>query len=322
MMLCWLTIRSIYICSLINSNSSRHYTIQHQNIYCTLVFQSASVARLTIIKYQHSSKPSNVRRKYSDSVLKMNSIEFIPLIEPATKKDAESEIIPSGTSLTNSTEWDTYQKQELKKNYLNFPEPISNGIYQYKLFDIDLEDLERVIDLHIGDTDINESISLFGGYAISKNGIIELYPQCCGLLKEIQTWKNILQENFQDFYLKECHPSPLITKRDNEIIIYCTDDLETYIPVTTKAEIKLNYFNTKAALLKLLNQRTFPFLIPNYHSLSDIEKQAHLKGEKSLLYVSFTRAIHKLLVTGTGSKSSLIPDTMVSFDKEDNHHSI
>lgn len=27
----------------------------------------------------------------------MNRIEFIPLIEPATKKDKESEITPSGT---------------------------------------------------------------------------------------------------------------------------------------------------------------------------------------------------------------------------------
>jgi hypothetical protein len=183
----------------------------------------------------------------------MNQIEFIPLIEPATKKDEEGEIIPSGTPLTNSTEWDTYQKQKLKKNYSNFPDPISKGIYQYKLFDIDLEDLERVINLHIGDKEINDSISLFGGYAISKNGIIELYPQCCGLLEEIQTWKNILQENFQNFYLTECHPSPLITKRDSEIIIYCTDDFETYIPATTKPEIRLDYYNTKAALLRLMD---------------------------------------------------------------------
>lgn len=186
----------------------------------------------------------------------MNAIEFIPLIEPATKKDKESEIIPSGTPLTNSIEWDIYQKRELEKNYSNFPDSISNGIYQYKLFDIDIEDMERVINLHIGDTDINESSSLFGGYAISKNGIIELFPQCCGLLEEIQTWKNILQENFQDFYLTECHPSPLITKRESEIIIHCKDDYETFIPMTTKQEIRLDYNQTKNALLVVLNDLT------------------------------------------------------------------
>jgi len=183
----------------------------------------------------------------------MNHIEFIPLIEPATKKDRESEIIPSGTPLTNANEWDTYQKRELGKNYLNFPNSISNGIYQYRLFDIDIEDIERVINLHIGDTDINESISLFGGFAISKNGIIELFPQCCGLLEEIQLWKKILKNDFEDFYLTECHPSPLITKRKNEIVIYCKDDNETFVPVTTKHEIRLDYNETKSALLIMLD---------------------------------------------------------------------
>ena len=169
---------------------------------------------------------------YSQNTLKMNRIEFIPLIEPATKKDKESEIIPSGTHLTNTIEWDIYQKRELGKNYINFPEPILNGIYKYRLFDIPLEGIERVINLHIGDTNINESISLFGGYAISKNGTIELLPQCCGLLEEIQLWKNILKNDFEDFYLTEGHPSPLITKRGNEIIIHCKDDFETFMFVS------------------------------------------------------------------------------------------
>ena len=186
----------------------------------------------------------------------MNQIEFIPLIEPATKKDKESEIIPSGTHLTNTREWDIYQNRELGKNYKSFPESISKGVYQYRLFDICIEDIERVINLHIGDTDINESISLFGGYAIFLNGTIELFPQCCGLLEEIQLWKNILQEDFEDFYLTECHPSPLITKRNNEIVIYCKDDYETFLPLTTNEEIRLDYNETKTALIRLINELT------------------------------------------------------------------
>ena len=59
----------------------------------------------------------------------MNHIEFIPLIEFATKKDEASKIVPIGTSLNNSMEWDLYQQEELKKNYLNPPQPISSGIY-------------------------------------------------------------------------------------------------------------------------------------------------------------------------------------------------
>lgn len=199
----------------------------------------------------------------------MNQIEFIVIIEPSTKKDEESEIIQNGNYVSNSQEWeDIYQKKKIEKNYVSFPEPILNSSYQYRLFDISLEDIERVIDLHIGDMDINDSISLFGGYAISKNGVIELFPQCCGLLEEIQLWKNILNDNFEDFYLTEGHPSPLITKRGNEIIIHCIEDLETFVPATTKQEIRLDYKQTKRALNILLNE------LKNYSAeLNEISKK-------------------------------------------------
>jgi hypothetical protein len=184
----------------------------------------------------------------------MNRIEFIPLIEPPTFKDGDSAIIPIGTPLTNTIEWDEYRKRELAKNYSNFPEPILKGIYQYRLFDINLEDLEKIIHLHIGDTDINDSISLFGGYALAIDGKIILFPQCCGLLEEIQLWKNILKDNFDDFYLTEGHPSPLITKDKNDVVIFCKDDFEIFFPSTIDEEIRLDYIETEKALIKLLKE--------------------------------------------------------------------
>ena len=224
----------------------------------------------------HLHKALSLGDILTDTPYKMNQIEFIPLIEPAIKKDKESEIIPSGTHLSNTIEWDKYQKLEIEKNYINFPEPILNGTYQYRLFGISLEDLERVINLHIGDTDINESISLFGGYAISKNGTIELFPQCCGLLEEIQLWKNILKDDFEDFYLTEGHPSPLVTKRGNEIIIYCKDDFETFYPMTAKEEIRLDYNETKTALIILISKLTG--FSEKLNSLSDKSKTDNLSN--------------------------------------------
>ena len=109
----------------------------------------------------------------------------------------------------------------------NFPQPIQSGIYQYNLLEISLANMEKIINLHLTDTKIEDSISLFGGYAISINNKIELFPQCCGLLEEIQLWKNILNKNFSNFYLTECHPSPLITKSKNEIVIICDDENES-----------------------------------------------------------------------------------------------
>jgi len=166
----------------------------------------------------------------------MNSIDFIPLIETATRLSAESE---------SSTQRNSF-----------ISESKTSEVYRYRLFDLDNEDLERAIDFHIADMDIIESCSLFGGYALSINGRIELYPQCCGLLEEIQDWKNILNEDFEDFYLKECHPSPLVTKRNEMLIVLCKDGYETFFPSTTAEEIRMDYLEAKYALLKLLDKLT------------------------------------------------------------------
>lgn len=183
----------------------------------------------------------------------MSKIEFIPLVELPTFKDAESQKSPAGTSMTNTEEWDLFQQRELRKNYTNIPLPITKGIYQYRLLDIGLDDLEKAINLHISDTDITQSCSLFGGYAISVDGTIELYPQCCGLLEEIQQWTKLLDKNFEEFYLLECHPSPLVSKKGAEIIITCNDEGESFFPVTTSSTINLNYLETKSALLDTIS---------------------------------------------------------------------
>lgn len=182
----------------------------------------------------------------------MSTIQFIPLVEPSTEKDSESTLVPNGTSLSNTIEWDIYQDRKIKKNYRSISSPVLPGIYQYRLLDMEIDDIEKLIHLHIGDTNINESISLFGGYAISVNNNIELLPQCCGLLEDIQQWQKLLQTDFEDFYLSNGHPTPLITKRGNEIVIHCNDDNEQFIPSSTKQMIRLDYNETKTALLNTI----------------------------------------------------------------------
>ncbi|MDR2274658.1 MAG: hypothetical protein LBF27_27370 [Sphingobacterium sp.] len=186
-----------------------------------------------------------------------DKIDFIPLIELPTIKGDQNNIIPKGTSFTHTKEWDLYQENELRKNYIDIPPPIATGIYQYRLLDIKIEDLRTIIKLHIGDMPIKDTCSLFGGYAISINGQVELYPQCCGLLEEIQQWKKILNENFEDFSLLECHPSPLITKNQERISIFCDDKDEPFFPYFSKKKIELDYQTTTKALIILLNQLHF-----------------------------------------------------------------
>ena len=180
-------------------------------------------------------------------------IEFIPVLELPTKKDKESEKHPKGTSLTNTKEWDSYQEIELCKNYKDVKNPISQGVYQYRLLDLSNDDLIKVIRLHISDMDIKDSCSLFGGYVLKIDGEIVLYPQCCGLLEEINDWSKLLDDNFDSFYLMECHPSPKFTKKADRVIIDCNeDDTGPFFPPTEK-QIIVDYIDIKNALIKLLD---------------------------------------------------------------------
>lgn len=181
------------------------------------------------------------------------NIELIPVIELPTCKDADSVNYPTGSSLTNTDEWNKYQEKEIKKNYKNIGSPISPGIYQYRLFDIDTEDLIKAIKLHVSDLKIDDSCSLFGGYALSINNKIVLYPQCCGLLEEINDWIKILDKNFEPFYLMECHPSPRFSRINDNIYIDCPEENnEPFFPLTNN-EIIVSYDSLKTALEKLLN---------------------------------------------------------------------
>ena len=67
-----------------------------------------------------------------------------------------------------------------------------------------------------------------------------LFPQCCGLLSEINDWKKILNVNFEPFYLPECHPSPKFKKVGNEVFIECDSTYEDFYP-ETESEIKVDY---------------------------------------------------------------------------------
>lgn len=91
----------------------------------------------------------------------MDKIDFIPLIELPTIKGAQSNIVPKGTSFTNTKEWDLYQENELRKNYIGIPHPIAMGIYQYRLFDIKVEDLRTIIHPSPPITKNQERITIF-----------------------------------------------------------------------------------------------------------------------------------------------------------------
>jgi superfamily I DNA/RNA helicase len=63
----------------------------------------------------------------------------------------------------------------------------------------------------------------------------------------------------------------------------------------------------KAVILSDVNNRTAPLLIAQLSEWDTIQKNQYFQNERSLLYVAITRAISKLIITGTGIKSEFIP---------------
>ena len=165
-------------------------------------------------------------------------IELVPLIELPTFKFPD---------LHEMTDIDKKNRLLIERNYSEVKHLTPFNEHQYKLTEISLSDLKKAIDLHVSDLPITESCAFFGGYGLKVNNEFVLFPQCCGLLSEINDWKKILNKNFEPFYLPECHPSPKFKKFDNEVIIECDSTYEDFYP-ETKSVIKVNYESLVSAV--------------------------------------------------------------------------
>ena len=61
-----------------------------------------------------------------------------------------------------------------------------------------------------------------------------------------------------------------------------------------------------------LSAETFPYKYRGYKSMSEEDKKEYLKSEYALLYVSFSRAVSNLLITGTGTPVDWLQKTLES----------
>lgn len=64
----------------------------------------------------------------------------------------------------------------------------------------------------------------------------------------------------------------------------------------------------KTVFLVKVNKQTAPLQIAGLSDLEEQDKELFFQSERSLLYVAMTRAISRLIITGTGVKSNLIMD--------------
>jgi len=79
------------------------------------------------------------------------------------------------------------------------------------------------------------------------------------------------------------------------------------IPLSTFHSLKGLEF--KVVILADVNYRTAPFLPQSFTQFDRNEQEEHLLSERALIYVAITRAIQKVEITGTGTKSEIISQT-------------
>jgi len=118
------------------------------------------------------------------------------------------------------TLWDNYHNESyIKAGFKDKLKPYLSGSSFYRLSDISDDNLKKLTIDHAGELK-EQSCSFFGGFILRVDGQDKLFPQCCGLLADINFWDKIsIGQN--SYY--EGHPAPQISFQDNSI----TFDLTT-----------------------------------------------------------------------------------------------
>ena len=110
--------------------------------------------------------------------------------------------------------WDNYHSESyIKAGFKDKLKPYLSGSSFYRLTDISDDNLKKLTIDHAGELK-EQSCSFFGGFILRVDGQDKLFPQCCGLLADINFWDKI--SNGQNSYY-EGHPAPQISFQDNSI---------------------------------------------------------------------------------------------------------
>ena len=112
-----------------------------------------------------------------------------------------------------------------------------------------------VVESHCQEYNIDEVSSLFGGYALFANQEPILVPQCCGTLGDIHSWEKLLRdEEYDECFCLEGHPSPEAKTQGSTIVFNCDNEYEEFIgPVAKDYTIPKKGLESviKSALLEL-----------------------------------------------------------------------
>lgn len=145
-------------------------------------------------------------------------VELIPLIEIQCFGFGHQDEIPSGR---NDNDWENYIRNcQQKAGFPDSMSPYKVGSGLYQLSDITNANLAVLVKLSneeaFEENDWDNMIAFSGGYVLKVHKQDVLFPQCCGDLADIQSWKSLLVNDEIDFWIG--HPSPSVIHKDKSIV--------------------------------------------------------------------------------------------------------
>lgn len=141
------------------------------------------------------------------------TIELIPVIEIGYNNQGVQ--VPDKYPYWDNSElWDEFHTECYNKaGFKDKLIPYLKGSSFYRLTDITDDNLKKLTIDHTQEQK-EQSCSFFGGYVLRIDNQDRLFPQCCGLLADINFWTKI--SNSQESYY-EGHPAPQISFSRNSI---------------------------------------------------------------------------------------------------------
>lgn len=147
------------------------------------------------------------------------TIELIPVIEIGYNNQ-DVKVPDKYPYWQHSALWDNYHDESYHKvGFIDELKPYLSGSSFYRLTDISDDNLKKLTVDHTQELK-EQSCAFFGGYVLRVGGQDKLFPQCCGLLADINFWDKI-SKGQNSYY--EGHPAPQISFQENSI----TFDLTT-----------------------------------------------------------------------------------------------
>jgi hypothetical protein len=182
-------------------------------------------------------------------------IELIPVIEIGYNN--QGIIAPNKYPYWDNAEiWNKYHEEcYLKAGFIDKLIPYLEGSSFFKISEITNENLKKLViehthELRNGEYGREQSCSFFGGYVLKINGDDKYYPQCCGLLSDINYWEALSNEQYSDY---EGHPAPqiVIDKKNITFDFSVDENDEIFQPIPIELRLKVDRLALKQSVGKV-----------------------------------------------------------------------